>query len=261
MIPTTLSSKYNIIDQISSTRKSNVYLIEKNKKKLICKQVKIIENKVDIENELTVLNRMKYNPRIIRLEDKLEDIENVYMILEYGSKGTVSSSFYKEDDKKNEEKIKKMVKESMLCLLECHKVNLIHGDIKYNNFILDDNNHMKLIDFGCSRYVEDELQVLDFKTGTPFHMSPENIEGKQCIKSDVWALGISIYYLLTNQHPFAKITDFSESLWNSILNHDMNMQDISGYSNKFRSFLIKLLEKDPIKRISIIDAMSDPFIH
>lgn len=260
VIPTVLTNTYSIIDTLTTTRKSTVYLVQKpDNKPLVCKQVNKREHRVDIRNELSVLTRMKGNQRIVQLDHKMEDDDHVYLFLEYCSKGTLSSVYGKANIK-DEQVVRDIIKKSIVCLLECHKKRLIHGDVKFNNFVVNDADITKLIDFGCSRYVEDEFQVLDFKTGTPFHMAPENIEGKQCMRSDVWGLGVSIYHFLTNQHPFAKVTDFSESLWNSILNHDMNTEIIEGYNGKLKDLMKKMLEKDPVKRISLEDAYTHPFL-
>lgn len=83
-----------------------------------------------------------------------------------------------------------------------HAEEIVHRDIKPANFILDRRSGLvKVVDFGlASKGVENRV-------GTPLYMSPEAAQGKRIDeRSDVYALGVSLYQMLTGKHPFTGST-------------------------------------------------------
>ena len=95
----------------------------------------------------------------------------------------------------------------VLALFECHrrkdKKMILHRDIKPSNIFLDSKENPKLGDFGFAKALN--LQSLYAKTyvGTPFYMSPEQIdESEYNEKSDIWYLGCIIYEMTCLNPPF-----------------------------------------------------------
>lgn len=86
-----------------------------------------------------------------------------------------------------------------------HSQGFIHRDLKPSNIILDLNGNPKIMDFGISKSV-DELKTLtqqNARPGTLLYMSPEQLTGNTVtIKSDLYALGITFYEMLTGLHPY-----------------------------------------------------------
>ena len=83
-------------------------------------------------------------------------------------------------------------------LEHAHEEKIVHRDIKPANFILDKNGEtVKVVDFGLA------AQHVANRVGTPLYMSPEAAQGKRIDeKSDIYALGVSLYQMLTGRHPF-----------------------------------------------------------
>ncbi|MDF1665418.1 MAG: serine/threonine-protein kinase, partial [Planctomycetota bacterium] len=113
--------------------------------------------------------------------------------------------------------------QSLFCQLAktldyCHSQGIIHRDLKPENIMITEGQNILLIDFGLVRSIQNELQtsqnsvVTDLtKTGeflgTPHYMSPEQVDykgesGLVSVKTDVWALGATLYYALTGGPPF-----------------------------------------------------------
>jgi len=86
----------------------------------------------------------------------------------------------------------------------CHRREIIHRDIKLENVMFGKDNQLKLIDFGLSANSFTDLSLKDEIVGTPYYVSPEMSEGRgqATQKTDVWSLGVLLYFLLTNEFPF-----------------------------------------------------------
>lgn len=85
----------------------------------------------------------------------------------------------------------------------CHSKNIVHRDLKLENILIDDDNNVKIIDFGFSISITPD-KTLNIFCGTPSYMAPE-IVSKRNYKgqaTDVWALGILLYALLCGHFPF-----------------------------------------------------------
>ena len=80
---------------------------------------------------------------------------------------------------------------------------ILHRDIKPSNIFLDKDNNIKLGDFGLSRELSVESKFAYSHVGTPYYMSPEQIdETKYNEKSDIWSLGCFLYELAALKPPF-----------------------------------------------------------
>ncbi len=85
-----------------------------------------------------------------------------------------------------------------------HKQNVIHRDIKPANIMFDpESDELKITDFGIARLTDTSRTKTGIVLGTPSFMSPEQLEGRSIDgRSDLFALGVSLFHLLTGQLPF-----------------------------------------------------------
>ncbi len=84
-----------------------------------------------------------------------------------------------------------------------HQRGILHRDIKPANILFDENGFVYLADFGIASYIgESAVENNGRVMGTPIYMSPELCYGHASKSSDIYALGILLYQMLTGQAPF-----------------------------------------------------------
>ena len=90
----------------------------------------------------------------------------------------------------------------------CHNKCIAHRDIKLENILLDDDNNLKIIDFGFSTCIPNDKKVKMF-CGTPSYMAPEIVSKKEYCgpPADIWALGVLLFALLCGTFPFKGSND------------------------------------------------------
>ncbi|KAI8805344.1 kinase-like domain-containing protein, partial [Cladochytrium replicatum] len=163
-----------------------------------------------------------------------QDEENLYLVMEYASGGSLRSLINSKDDPMSEDEARFYVGEMLLALEELHNMNYIHRDLKPENCLIDSTGHLKLADFGsCMRTGSDRKITSNETVGTPDYISPEILRalegnvsyGAEC---DWWSLaeirliecqGIILFELLFDEVPF-----YAESLtgiYNRIMDHEV----------------------------------------
>ncbi|MGY2260124.1 protein kinase domain-containing protein [Pseudomonas sp. SDO55104_S430] len=90
-----------------------------------------------------------------------------------------------------------------------HRRQILHRDIKPENLLLGDDGELRLLDFGlawCPGLSEDQPSTLP---GTPSYIAPEGFRGdKPAPQQDLYAVGVTLYYLLTGHYPYGEIEAF-----------------------------------------------------
>lgn len=99
----------------------------------------------------------------------------------------------------------------------CHNRCITHRDIKLENVLIDQDNNVKIIDFGFSTCIPNERKVKIF-CGTPSYMAPEIVQKKEYRgpPADVWALGVLLFTILCGTFPYKGSTD--QELYSKISN-------------------------------------------
>ena len=102
-------------------------------------------------------------------------------------------------------KIRAIASQMLAGLAAIHCAGLVHGDMKSDNVLVDDKNRVTIIDFGLARpHSTRALGTIDgMMSGTPEYMAPELVRGEpMTAASEVYAVGVIVYEMLTGQTPF-----------------------------------------------------------
>ncbi|HEY1548001.1 MAG TPA: serine/threonine-protein kinase, partial [Kofleriaceae bacterium] len=98
-------------------------------------------------------------------------------------------------------------------LYAAHNAGVVHRDLKSDNVFLTDkddaSDHVKVLDFGISRFMESEDHQKHMVMGTPEFMAPEQITDPENVdaRADIYALGVIMYEMLTARRPFSNEDD------------------------------------------------------
>lgn len=89
-----------------------------------------------------------------------------------------------------------------------HSQQIMHRDIKLENILIDNTGTIKIADFGLSKVINISASPTkkgkaEAAAGTRAYWAPEVWEGKQSVKSDIWAAGVVLYIMLYGMLPFA----------------------------------------------------------
>ena len=112
---------------------------------------------------------------------------------------------------------------------------------------------IKLGDFGLAVQLEHSCSVRNTTCGTSWYMAPEVYEEEACLKSDVWALGISIIEMAEGKNPFAGMT--SAKIMNQVVSKPSPSLTSSGWSSDLVDFVKKCLVRDVNERASVDDLL------
>jgi NIMA (never in mitosis gene a)-related kinase 2 len=143
------------------------------------------KEKQQLVAEVNILRELKNN-NIVRYYDRIIDKEKakICIVMEYCEKGDIAKLIKNCKAKKDyiiEELIWNILSQITYALYECHKRKggkILHRDLKPGNVFLDKNNNVKIGDFGLSRVMGQESMYAYTRVGTPYYMSPEQINAK-----------------------------------------------------------------------------------
>jgi len=130
---------------------------------------------------------------VLRLFEVIDDpkCNKLYLVLEYLRGGDLFTN-----EKLNDLQVWNIARQVIQGLAYLHMNNVIHGDIKPQNLLRDEDGRVKIADFGISTIINDNEKLSD-TAGTPAFMCPELCAGKRYDgkMSDIYSLGATLYCL------------------------------------------------------------------
>jgi hypothetical protein len=192
-----------------------------------------------------------HHPNIISIHSAGYDGGHCYYAMEYIEGGSVKEIIAR-DGKIPEDRALEIIYEISQALQHAFQKKLIHRDVKPDNFMITKEGGIKLCDLGLAKILEDDPHMTQEGVfmGTPYYTSPEQAKGSKevDIRSDLYSLGASLFYMISGHHPFEGSNPIS------IITMHINDQPplVSKYAPNISKGTIqlidKLLKKDPLDR-------------
>ena len=211
---------------------------------------------IRIKRELDILRRVKH-PFVCEFFELLETEKDWYFVMELVQNGTLLE--YVNRGGKLPEKEACFYFAQMLSVInylhtEC---SIAHRDLKAENVLLDRHKHVRVIDFGLSNTVENDVKIMETACGSPAYAAPEMIRGeKYTMSTDIWSLGILLFAICAGYLPF------DDQNMNRLMQKIVfqTVQYPPFFSKNLVDLLENMLTKNPQDRITIHEIMNHPWM-
>ena len=211
-VGTLINNRYELVRKLGSGAMSAVYLVADRELKNDTIALKLFAPGINsdpklverIHNEVLITRKLN-SPHIVRTYDFGQTREGLfYMTMEY-IEGTTLHRLAHSAEHMAFVDIVRILRDVAYGISHAHAHGVIHRDLKPANVIVSENGDVKIADFGLARAlnVSHDLTQVGECVGTPYYMSPEQIQGLELdCRSDIYSLGIIAYELVTGDPPF-----------------------------------------------------------
>ena len=209
MIQEVLARRYELLELIGGGGMADVYkahdiLLDRPVAvKLLHEQ---FSNDAEFVNRFTVEAKHSAginHPNIVNIFDVGQDAGRHFIVMEYVPGETLKARIQREGHLSVAEALS-IAKEIASALVQAHRMNIIHCDIKPHNILITKEGHVKVADFGIARAVSAATMTYGNNVvGSVHYFSPEQAKGTTLTpKTDVYSLGVVMYEMLTGKLPF-----------------------------------------------------------
>eukprot|EP01116_Phalansterium_solitarium_P018671 TRINITY_DN5035_c0_g1_i1.p1 TRINITY_DN5035_c0_g1~~TRINITY_DN5035_c0_g1_i1.p1 ORF type:complete len:442 (+),score=101.18 TRINITY_DN5035_c0_g1_i1:69-1328(+) len=214
------------------------------------KAVKIIDKRHrDSALDEVALLQALHHPNIIRVDNVEEDEDHIYVFMEHMEAGNLVSYLAANAPSGCCERDARVFFRQMVAALEyCHNRGVCHHDFKLENCVVNGQRELRVIDFGFAQRFSYGRKIEVFP-GSPAYAAPEVLfRLPHDETADIYALGVSLYELLTGRFPFCDIG--SSSLQELMDNTRAGAFSFPAHvSMEARDLIRKMLQRSPARRI------------
>ncbi|TNN17209.1 Serine/threonine-protein kinase 17A isoform 1 [Schistosoma japonicum] len=261
-------SNYTIETQIGRGRFAKVALVkhcesgEVSAAKIIRRWRCGKDTLANIMQEIDIMKTGHYNSHIVKMKHYYIGEKEVVLLLENCSHGDLYHYVHYSEEPLPENIVIEVLWQLLKALSFIHSQSIVHLDIKPENILLRrplPHCDIALCDFGLAKYLRTNEVIRDL-VGTPDYAAPEVLNYDPIhLTTDIWSVGVVVYYLLTSESPF-----WDESKEHTYLNvcqlkisypdylfHNISVEAIA--------FIKRLIQRNPKDRPSAIDCLDDPW--
>lgn len=219
----------------------------------------------DVIREVSILKRLNHK-NVVKLFEAIDDPnhDQMYLIMEYLENGPVLQS---DSDKLEEVIAKHAFRDCLEGLQYLHERCIIHRDLKPENLLMDSNQVVKITDFGVSCIFKGEDDMVKSTAGSLAFFSPEICNGLEYSgrMADIYALGVCLFNFVCGMVPFQanSIKEMYDQITNSPVEPILQKREEElklEISQNCKDLICRMMEKDPQKRISILEIWKHPWM-
>jgi len=159
------------------------------------------------EQEAQLVARLEHL-HIVPLYDYWRDPDGAYLVMRWLRGGSLKDALATDPYAINQAAL--LLDQLAAGLATAHAAGVIHRDLKPSNILLDDEGNAYLADFGIAKQLQEageQSTVAGTVVGSPDYLSPEQARSQPVTpQTDIYSLGVTLYELLTGQHPFPGLT-------------------------------------------------------
>ncbi len=252
--------KYQVIRELGRGASGKVYLAEDPfaKRKVAIKVAfpEALKSSEDgafyrsmFMNEAALAGKLNH-PHIVQIYDAVVEDDFSYIVMEFVEGGTLEK-FCQPETLLEPREVAEIMFKCVRALAFAQSLGLTHRDLKPGNILHLDGTDIKIADFGAAiNKVSDRTIITN--VGSPAYMAPELVTGAAQAShlSDIYALGVVMYYLLTARLPFTGANTMSVIY--QIVNTEPEPPSAhrQGLSPELDAIVMKAISKDPAKRFA-----------
>ncbi|KAM4862378.1 sperm motility kinase 2B-like [Urocitellus parryii] len=208
-----------------------------------------------VHSEILAMKTLNH-PNVIQLFQVIETHKQIYIVMEYGVGGSLFD--FIPPGGMREEEARRLFRQIASAVCYCHKMHILHRDLKPKNIVLDARGNIRIVDFGFSIMFKPGQKLTEF-CGTLDYLAPECVreEVHEGPPVDSWSLGVILYFMLTGHRPF-RAASMKGLMW-KILHPKLKFP--WRVSAKAKRLIKKILTVDPRARLSAEEILADPWLN
>lgn len=256
------SIKYNVKQMIGKGSYGKCFeLISSGNAKLACKVIRKNFSDIGIaniaQNELKIHKNL-HHQNIVQFINSFEDEKHTLILMDFCP--TNLSNMIKTQLFFEFEQCTFLIRQVLSGVCYLHQNQIIHRDLKLSNVLLDQNQQVKICDFGLSIETNASYVQLRQFCGTIAYAAPETIYRRGTVtQSDIWSIAVMLFYMYKAKRPFDRPDD-SERQIEVVYNRIRNAQYTTDTHDEplFVEFVAQVFKRDPEDRPSAHECLAMP---
>jgi len=259
-----ITDRYKVIRQVGKGAFGTVILVEDT---IVNEEIILKFLNPQVASDDNMIRRFIHELRYARKVTH-ENVIRIYDFLRLGNSNAISMEYFHSHSLSYEIKNKmtsdrlRMVKILLdICkgMSFAHRAKVVHRDLKPANILVDDNDIVKIVDFGlaaAASQTDSRITKSGILVGTPTYMAPEQVRDKEIdARTDIYSLGILMYELFTGQPPY-KGKDSMAILFQHVEGKAKRPKEVvEDLPDALDAIIMKSLKVDPNKRYQSVDEL------
>ncbi|MBY8912239.1 Stk1 family PASTA domain-containing Ser/Thr kinase [Bacillus sp. YC2] len=259
-----ISGRYHILRPIGGGGMANVYLAEDI---ILEREVAIKILRFDFVNDNDFIRRFRReaqsassldHPNIVSIYDIGEEGDIYYIVMEY-VEGMTLKEYITTHGPLHPKEALSIMEQIVSAIAHAHQNHIVHRDIKPHNILIDHMGHIKVTDFGIATALSSTtITHTNSVLGSVHYLSPEQARGGLATKkSDIYALGIVLFELLTGKIPFDGESAVSIALKHLQAETPSAKKWNPSIPQSVENIILKATAKDPFHRYESAEDMEE----